>query len=142
VLGDGQVLQSGARREVFSHPASRQVGRLLGIDNLFDAIVGADNWNATLARSPAAPAIPQGTSVLWQVPPEAVGVVPGGADGSITDVIDLGRSVEVLLTLAGGQQLRARLLDASQLAIGDSCRVDVPPDAITIWPAPVGDEPA
>jgi ABC-type sulfate/molybdate transport systems ATPase subunit len=34
VVSDGQVLQSGSCRDVYQRPASVEIGRLLGIDNL------------------------------------------------------------------------------------------------------------
>ena len=42
VVSDGQVLQSGSCRDVYQRPASAEIGRLLGIDNLFEGVAGAD----------------------------------------------------------------------------------------------------
>jgi ABC-type Fe3+/spermidine/putrescine transport system ATPase subunit/ABC-type sulfate transport system permease component len=149
VVRDGQVLQSGSCREVYQRPASVEVGRLLGIDNLFEGEAGADG--VLLAggdRAPLATAAPAGAAVLWQVPPEALrvrlGPSPSAANGStvdlgqgrVTDVIDLGRTVEVAVLLAAGIELRARALEVPDLSVGAACRVETDPDAVSVWPKP------
>ena len=122
VVSDGQVLQSGSCRDVYQRPASAEIGRLLGIDNLFEGVAGADGvLLADGDRGPGVPGggvpvdlatgLPAGARLLWQVPPEALRVRPGpspsGATGStvdlgrgrVTDVVDLGRTVEVVVVL-------------------------------------------
>jgi molybdate transport system permease protein len=143
VVSDGLVLQSGSCREVFQRPGSVHVGQLLGIDNLFEGAVPP--W---LARK-----FPTGTRLLWQVPPEAVRVVPcptrPRADphpdtdspplelglGRVSDIIDLGRTVEVVVALASTGEIRARAVQLPNLTIGASCRVEADPDAVSVWPA-------
>jgi ABC-type sulfate/molybdate transport systems ATPase subunit/ABC-type sulfate transport system permease component len=142
VVSDGQVLQSGSCRDVYKRPVSAEVGRLLGIDNLFEGIAG-DGVQAGLATR-----LPAGTRLLWQVPPEALRVHPslsprgpngqtvdlGG--GQVTDIIDLGRVVEVVVLLSSGTELRSRTLEVPGLTVGDSCRVETDPDAVSVWPEP------
>ena len=142
VVSDGQVLQSGSCRDVYQRPASVQVGRLLGIDNLFEAAVGADG---ALLPDGLAGGLPVGTRLLWQVPPEAVRVRPGESppgvgrpavdlgQGRVTDVIDLGRTVEVVVELSPGVELRARTLEVPDLRVGDPCRVETEAEAISVW---------
>jgi ABC-type Fe3+/spermidine/putrescine transport system ATPase subunit len=168
VMSDGQVLQSGSCRSVFQRPASAQIGRLLGIENLFEGAAGADGvlladsvlladgvlvaggnraaGGAVLAGLAAG--LPAGARLLWQVPPEALrvrtGPLPSGANGSavdlgrgrVTDVVDLGRAVEVVVTLASGIELRARTLEVPDLAVGAECRVETDPDAVSVWSEP------
>jgi ABC-type sulfate/molybdate transport systems ATPase subunit len=162
VVSDGQVLQSGSCREVYQHPASAQIGRLLGIDNLFEGAAGADGvllagrdcgrgdpgvpGDGDLAGLAAGR--PAGARLLWQVPPEALRVrpepAPSGGSGSIvdlgrgrvTDVIDLGRTVEVVVVLASGIELRARTLEVPDLSVGAACRVETDRGAVSVWPAP------
>jgi len=137
---------------VYQRPASAEIGRLLGIDNLFEGAAGAGG--VLLAgddRAPGVPAglatgLPAGTRLLWQVPPEALRVrpapSPSGAHGSavdfgrgqVTDVIDLGRTVEVVVLLSSGIELRARTLQLPDLRAGAACRVETDPDAMSIWP--------
>jgi TOBE domain len=79
------------------------------------------------------------------VPPEALRVRPGpspsGAHGSgvdlgqgqVTDIVDLGRTVEVVALLPSGIELRARTLEVPDLSVGDACRVETDPDAVSVW---------
>jgi ABC-type sulfate/molybdate transport systems ATPase subunit/ABC-type sulfate transport system permease component len=135
VLSDGQVLQSGSCRDVYQRPASTEVGRLLGIDNLFDGGVPMS----------LATGLPAGARLLWQVPPEAlrvrVGPSPSGANGSavdlgqgrVTDIVELGRTVEVVVVLSSGIELRSRTLEAPDLGVGAACRVETDREAVSVW---------
>ena len=159
VVSDGQVLQSGSCRDVYQRPASAEIGRLLGIDNLFEGVAGADGVLLVGGdRAPGASAggIPiglatgllPGARLLWQVPPEALRIRPGpspsGAHGSavdlgrgrVTDVIDLGRSVEVVVVLSSGIELRARTLEVPDLSVGAACRVETDTEAVSVWSEP------
>jgi ABC-type sulfate/molybdate transport systems ATPase subunit/ABC-type sulfate transport system permease component len=157
VVSDGQVLQSGSCRDVYQRPASAKIGRLLGIDNLFEGAAGAGGVLLTgrdLGPGVAgggvpvglAAGLPAGARLLWQVPPEAVRVrpdpSPSGGNGStvdlgpgrVTDIIDLGRTVEVVVLLSSGIELRARTLEVPDLSIGAACRVETDRGAVSIWP--------
>jgi ABC-type sulfate/molybdate transport systems ATPase subunit/ABC-type sulfate transport system permease component len=159
VLSDGQVLQSGSCRDVYQRPASAEIGRLLGIDNLFEGVAGADG--VLLAGRDGSPGVPgggvpvgratglaPGARLLWQVPPEALrvrsGPSPSGADGPavdfgpglVTDVVDLGRTVEMVVQLSCGLELRARTIEVPDLSAGAACRVAADAEAVSVWPAP------
>jgi ABC-type Fe3+/spermidine/putrescine transport system ATPase subunit/ABC-type sulfate transport system permease component len=154
VVRDGQVLQSGSCRDVYQRPASAEVGRLLGIDNLFEGVAGPDGL--LLADGDQVPGVPvsfatglsAGARLLWQVPPEAVrvrsGPSPSGANGSavdfgqgrVADIVDLGRTVEVVVALASGIELRARALEIPDLSVGDACRLETDAEAVSAWSAP------
>jgi ABC-type Fe3+/spermidine/putrescine transport system ATPase subunit/ABC-type sulfate transport system permease component len=158
VVSDGRVLQSGRCRDVYQRPASAEVGRLLGIDNLFEGTATADGAllagattpgsGASAASVPAglAAGLPDGTPLLWHVPPEALRVCPlpspPGASsatvdlgtGRVTDVIDLGRAVEVVVALSDGIELRSRSLTAPDLGIGAACRLEADAEAVSVWP--------
>ena len=158
VVSDGQVLQSGTCREVYQRPASAKIGRLLGIDNLFEGVAGADGVHAAtgdraLSVPGAVPAglatgLPIGARLLWQVPAEALRVRPGpspsAANGSavdfgpgrVTDVIDLGRTIEVVVALPSGLELRARSLELPDLTVGTACRVETDTEAVSVWTEP------
>jgi ABC-type Fe3+/spermidine/putrescine transport system ATPase subunit/ABC-type sulfate transport system permease component len=156
VVSDGQVLQSGSCRDVYQRPASAEIGRLLGIDNLFEGATGADGvLLAGRDRGPGVPGgdvpvglatgLPAGARLLWQVPPEALRVRPGpspsGGNGStvdlgrgrVTDIIDLGRTVEVVVMLSAGIELRARTLEVPDLSVGAVCRVETDRAAVSVW---------
>ncbi|HTW04195.1 MAG TPA: TOBE domain-containing protein, partial [Streptosporangiaceae bacterium] len=86
--------------------------------------------------------------LLWQVPPEALrvreGPSPSGANGSavdlgrgrVTDVVDLGRTVEVVVELSSGIEIRARTLEVPDLSVGAACRVETDSEAMSVWSAP------
>jgi molybdate transport system permease protein len=159
VVSDGQVLQSGSCRDVYQRPASVEVGRLLGIDNLFTAAAGPDGTLVTGDRAWPVPGdgvpvslaagFPAGTRLLWQVPPEAVRVRAAGSPrgagpstvdlgpGRVADVIDLGRTVEVVVESPSGVGLLARTLTVPDLSVGDGCRVETEAGALSVWPEQV-----
>ncbi len=154
VVRDGHVLQSGKCREVYQRPASAEIGRLLGIDNLFEGVAGPDGL--LLADGDRALGVPvgfatgmsAGARLLWQVPPEALrvrsGPSPSGANGSavdfgrgtVADIVDLGRTVEVVVALASGLELRARALEMPDLSVGDACRLETDTEAVSAWLVP------
>jgi ABC-type Fe3+/spermidine/putrescine transport system ATPase subunit/ABC-type sulfate transport system permease component len=157
VVRDGRVLQSGSCREVYQRPASAEIGRLLGVDNLSEGAAGPDGMLlADLDRGPGVPGggipidlstgLPAGARLLWQVPPEALRVRPGqspsGGNGSavdlgqgrVTDIVDLGRTVEVVVWLSSGIELRARSLEVPDLSVGAACRVEADRAAVSVWP--------
>jgi ABC-type Fe3+/spermidine/putrescine transport system ATPase subunit/ABC-type sulfate transport system permease component len=164
VVSDGQVLQSGSCRDVYQRPASAQIGRLLGIDNLFEGIAGSGGvLLAAGDRGPGVPGdgapvglvtgLPSGARLLWQVPPEALRVrlgpwLPDGdsptldlGQGRVTDIIDLGRTIEVVVVLSSGIELRARTLEMPDFSVGAACRVETDRDAVSVWPEAAVTEP-
>jgi ABC-type Fe3+/spermidine/putrescine transport system ATPase subunit/ABC-type sulfate transport system permease component len=159
VLSDGQVLQSGSCRDVYQRPASVEIGRLLGIENLFEGAAGADGLLLVGGdHAPGGPVggvpvgfatgLPSGARLLWQVPPEALrvcsGPSPSGTNGSavdfgrglVTDVVDLGRTVEVVVALSSGFELRARTLEVPGLSVGAACQVEADTEAVSVWSEP------
>jgi ABC-type Fe3+/spermidine/putrescine transport system ATPase subunit/ABC-type sulfate transport system permease component len=164
VVSDGQVLQSGSCRDVYQRPASAQIGRLLGIDNLFEGIAGSGGvLLAGRDRGPGFPGdgvpvglvtgLPSGARLLWQVPPEALRVrlgpwLPDGnsptldlGPGRVTDIIDLGRTIELVVVLSSGIELRARTLEMPDFSVGAACRVETDRDAVSVWPQAAVTEP-
>jgi ABC-type Fe3+/spermidine/putrescine transport system ATPase subunit/ABC-type sulfate transport system permease component len=159
VVKDGRVLQSGSCREVYRQPASAEIGHLLGIDNLFEGVADADGLllaDGSLASGAAGGSVPvryttglpAGARLLWQVPPEALRVRPGSSTsaangsavdlgaGRVSDIVDLGRTVELVVTLASGPEVRARTLDAPDLSVGAACQVETDTDAVSVWSVP------
>jgi ABC-type sulfate/molybdate transport systems ATPase subunit/ABC-type sulfate transport system permease component len=130
VVSNGQVLQSGSCRDVYQRPSSVEIGRLLGIDNLFECGAGD-------AR------------LLWQVPPEALRIrtetsssYAGSSTvelgrGWVTDIVDLGRTVEVVVELNSGEELRSRIQELPDLIVGTACRVDADVEDVSVWPRPL-----
>ena len=161
VVREGQVLQSGTCRDVYQRPASAEIGRLLGIDNLFEGVafpagvllVGEDCPTSSSGGGFSVGLVtgfPAGARLLWQVPPEALRVCPvpppSRAKGSVvdlgqgrvTDIVDLGRTVEVVVELAPGVELRARALEVPDLSTGVACWVETDVEAVSVWLEPPG----
>jgi ABC-type Fe3+/spermidine/putrescine transport system ATPase subunit/ABC-type sulfate transport system permease component len=137
VISDGRALQSGSTRDLFTHPSSPEVGRLLGVANLHRAVVDADGWIATegvrIAASTGgmAPATP----VLWSIRPERVALVDtGGLSGSFTDVADVGTATDLFISIATGLEIHARTTEMVNFEIGDQCQLELPSEAISVWP--------
>ncbi len=140
VLFEGAALQSGPSPQVFSHPASPTVARLLGIPNLHRAVVSSEGLIDAEGTMLAADtgAIAANTAVLWSIRPEHVRVQPEGPiAGTLTDIADLGTATELEIALANGLRLAARTGDRIRLELGQPCRIELPREAITLWPDPV-----
>ena len=137
VIEGGKLLQAGARAEVFGRPASARVARLLGIRNLVEGrIVERGLLEAGGVQfHVAADSLPPGVDVRWCVPAECIAL---GARGShratVLDVADLGSSSEIQLRLQG-LELTARTPTPASLRPGTECYVELPAEAIRIWPA-------
>jgi len=159
VLRDGKVLQSGSCRDVFQHPASAEIGRLLGIDNLFECVASSNgvlfsvkNQATGIAEGTLevglATGLLAGARVLFQVPPEALRIRTGSSptrinDGSfdlgrgrVSDIIDFGRTVEVVVELGPGIELRARTNEIPDLSVGAPCWVATEVGDVSFWPNP------
>jgi ABC-type Fe3+/spermidine/putrescine transport system ATPase subunit/ABC-type sulfate transport system permease component len=138
VVADGRLLQAGPRAEVYNRPASPQVARLLGIQNLGHGVV-AEPGTLTVGElriGAETGDLPAGGDVLWTIRPDHVAVAAAGAYPAIVDdVADIGTITTLTVRLPGGPELRVRTTDPGELAPGDACRVDLDPAAITVWPS-------
>ncbi len=162
VVSNGRVLQSGRCRDVYQRPASVEIGRLLGFDNLFEGVAASEgvllDGRTRASGTPGGAhvslvtGLPDGARVLWHVPPEALQVRSGSSPthfngstvdfgpGRVLDVIDLGRTAEVVVALASGLELRARTIDLPDLIVDGNCRLETELAAVSIWPALADDE--
>lgn len=135
LLVDGRVLQAGPTSEVLAHPASPTAASLLGIRNLGPGVIEepgvlrAGGLRVTLAQAGPAP----GTPVTWCVPPEEVGLTGDGHPATVLDVVRLGPAVELVVELAGGGELTVITPPGATPAVGEQCRVSLPPEAVTVW---------
>ena len=138
IVDDGRLLQAGPRAEIYNRPASPQVARLLGIQNLAHGVVaepGAITVGDLRIRADTG-GLPAGGEVLWTIRPDHVCVARRGAYPAIVDdVADIGTITTLTLRLPGGTELRARTTDPGELRPGDACQVDLDPAAITLWPS-------
>jgi ABC-type Fe3+/spermidine/putrescine transport system ATPase subunit/ABC-type sulfate transport system permease component len=137
VISHGGALQSGTTRQTFTRPASPEVARLLGISNLNRAVLESYGWiNADgVLIAVESGDISPGTAVLWSIRPERVSVrLSTGLPGTFTDIADVGTAVDLFISLTEHLEIQARTADQVEFEVGDECRVDLPPEAITLWP--------
>jgi ABC-type Fe3+/spermidine/putrescine transport system ATPase subunit/ABC-type sulfate transport system permease component len=137
VISNGVAVQSGSTRETFTRPASPEVARLLGIANLHRGEVESDgriNADGVLVPADSGHLTP-GTAVLWSIRPERVSFRPsGGLPGIFTDIADVGTAVDLFIALGDRLEIQARAVGPVDFQIGDACHVELPPEAITLWP--------
>jgi molybdate transport system permease protein len=145
VLADGAVLQSGTNRSVFSRPASAQVAKLLGVENMNVGTVRSSNTidvGGTTFRVPDMD-FKAGTPVWWSIAPERVNVssmVHGAAGavfesvtGTVVDIADMGSTYDIFVNVADGVELLARTSGALDVEVGSQCRIEFDRAAISLW---------
>jgi molybdate transport system permease protein len=139
VMAAGRVLQTGATPAVFSEPNSPQVARLLGIPNPQRGVVTAPGLLEAEGFSLAVEAgdLAAGTPVLWSIRPDRVGVTLGsGVAGTVVDVIDTGTGIDLYVAVSPSVEIQARTSsDIGDLRVGQGVTLDLPRDALTVWPA-------
>lgn len=142
VLAGGRVLQAGTVRALFSCPASAEVAHLLGIANFGEGWVRAPGevlLGGAAVRA-ATGELSAGTRVHWSVVPEAISVERPSADlvaARVCDLADLGATLEVVVAIENGPELRARLIDDPGVAVGAPCGVRFG-DGLRVWSTPEG----
>ena len=144
VVSDGAALQAGTSREVFAHPASPRVARLLGIANLLPARVldGAISCDGVTIGADAAAL--EGKDVSWSVRPERVTFVARGAaldqgrvttlSGTVLDAAYVGVASDYLVRIGPSTTLLVRSADATQWSVGESCTLAIHADDVSLWP--------
>jgi ABC-type sulfate/molybdate transport systems ATPase subunit/ABC-type sulfate transport system permease component len=137
VISDGKELDSGTVRRTFARPGSPEVARLLGIPNLNQAVVASDGLidadGMLIAVEPNG--ISAGTPVLWSIRPERVSLTGSdGLRGVFTDVADVGAAVDLFVSLSAHLEIQVRTVAHDGYEIGNACFLDLPPEAITLWP--------
>lgn len=149
VIANGRTLQSGSSRQVFARPASPEVASLLGISNLHNATVvspGLIDAQGALITTKVTD-LPPGQSVLWSIRPERVRVsrtndlsqsrqdeVGTTLVGTLVDVVDIGTAFDLFIAIAPELEIQARTADLIDYYAGGRCRIELPVDAISLWP--------
>jgi molybdate transport system permease protein len=144
VIAEGRLLQAGSIRDVYARPSSPQVARLIGMQNLNHAVAVSptDLLTGGVVISTASHGMPQGSDVLWCIRPEHVAISRTGRyPVEVIDSADLGGTTTAIVGLGGAVELRVRTIGPVDLAVGSASRVDLDPDAITVWPATSLPEP-
>jgi molybdate transport system permease protein len=136
VIADGRLLQAGPRNEVYNRPASPEVARLLGIQNLTPGTVAGPGEiiAGTLRIRADTGELPTGSDILWCIRPDRIAIAEqGDYEAVITDIADIGTLVTLTVQLTDGPELRIRTAGADGLDLGDRCRIDLKPESITLW---------
>ncbi|HEX6475998.1 MAG TPA: ABC transporter ATP-binding protein, partial [Acidimicrobiales bacterium] len=136
VIAEGRILQAGPRAEVFGQPASPEVARLLGMQNLNPGQLTAPDrlvsGGIELGVRPVG--LPPGTDVLWSIRPEHISLASNGRyRATVLDAVDLGTTTELLLHIGDDLELRARPGAAPAAEPGQRHRIDLPSDGIHVW---------
>jgi molybdate transport system permease protein len=137
VISDGASLQAGDTRRLFSRPSSPEVARLLGVPNLRRGVITSDGRmnadGALLAVDAGGLAVD--TAVLWSIRPEHIRLQQtGGLPGTLVDIADLGTVTELTVALTETLELELHTPDDTDLRIGQSCHLELPSEAISVWP--------
>ena len=142
VMRDGLAEQVGAAREIYERPRSRFVADFIGDINMTEAQVETVENGAALFRVAeglrARAAIPQGRELkagakaTLALRPERVRLSGEGAPAVVADAVYAGDDTLYILSLPGGETLRARASNADgrpPLSPGDSARLQIDEDA-------------
>ena len=136
VISDGTAIQQGSTTDVFGRPASAEVASLIGVANTGAGVVEGDDRitsQGTVIGAPTAGLAP-GARVEWGVRAEDVSINPNGAYlATVVDAVNAGSMSEVTVAI-GSLQLSARGTTGPLPRAGAPCRVDIPADAVMVWP--------
>ncbi|HUY83690.1 MAG TPA: ATP-binding cassette domain-containing protein [Steroidobacteraceae bacterium] len=136
VLESGLALQTGRTAEVFRRPASETVGRLLGADNVAAGIAAgprAIDVGGGVTVAVDGPDLRPGERVGWSFAAQRAHLAPTGAYAAVVEeVVEVGMLRDLTVRLG---EARVRVAGASTpYARGESCRFDLDPGAIQVWP--------
>jgi ABC-type sulfate/molybdate transport systems ATPase subunit len=153
VLHEGAVLQEGPREDVFHHPASPQVARLIGVRNVLRGVVSdVSDQGAEVAIGHLRTYLPGvravvGSALTIGIRPEHVVAKPASvaspANGTLVQDVDMGLARRVAITLGSGPDGKDLSIYAD-LAPGtakvlthplpDLWNVMLPAHAVHVWP--------
>ena len=152
VMHQGELMQLGAPREVYTRPANRTVADFMGLVNLVpvrvvraagdDSVVAvADSHEVAVALPPrAAP----GSRVQLAFRPENVRLVPiapgraaeaGLVPGTVAEVTFLGNLTDCYVTLADGTRVRVQADPGATLEVGHAVAVYLDTRAASVFEA-------
>ena len=146
VMHQGEVMQLGPPREVYTRPASKTVADFMGLVNLIPGRVvraaGDDSLVAVGGGTPVAVALPPGAvagqAVQVAVRPESLSLTALGASdlaGEVADVTFLGNLIDCHVTLADGTRVRVQAGAGDALAAGQKVGVRFDRHATSVFEA-------
>lgn len=136
VIDAGRVLQSGSVHDVLRHPNSAHVATLLGYRNIhvgrvMDPSTSLAGTGKFLMNTRS---LESGHPMSFSIRPEHVAVCETGFyEGVILDVVDLGAVMAAVVEISG-LRFESVSLQPYPVPAGSRCRVDLPCEAITVWP--------
>ena len=136
VIAGGRGLQAGPTETVFRRPANETVARLLGAEMTAQG-VAADATSISVGAGVtlkfAGPPLQPNAAVGWSVAPARVRLNATGAyEGRIESVVPVGMQRHLVIGI--GNARIASTAGTTAPAPGETCRFDIDPDAIQIWP--------
>ena len=139
VLEDGRPIQQGRASEVFAHPASPTVAGLLGIPNTHTGTIRRSGRIESAGVQLTAPTgnLPPGTHITWAVRPEDITINASGTyQATMLDTVTIGATHEITVTIET-LELMIRTTQYPTIAVGSNARLDIPAEAIKLWPTEV-----
>jgi iron(III) transport system ATP-binding protein len=153
VMHQGEIMQLGAPREVYAHPANKTVADFMGLINLIPGrilkLAGEDSVVAVGGRHPIRLALPpgavEGQAVQVAVRPEnlrlsaptpgaiteGVGTVPG----KVAEVTFLGNLIDCHVTLEDGTRVRVQVDPGQTMEVGQRVSVRFDSEASSVFSA-------
>jgi molybdate transport system permease protein len=136
VLENGGVLQAGPTADVFRRPANETAAGLLGARNPGRGVVVSSNGiglGGGIVLEVAGSTLDSGRHVGWSFPPADARPGTFGAYRGLV-CATLASGMERHLAVRVGDALVRISAGRTAVAPGDSCRFDVDPAAIQVWP--------
>jgi len=136
VMHEGEIMQLGAPRAVYTRPANKTVADFMGLVNLIPGRViraaGDDSLVAVGGEHPIAAALSQsavgGQAVQVAIRPESLRLTPpalasiadplGTVPGKVADVTFLGNIIDCWVTLDDGTRVRVQVDSSQTLEVG------------------------
>jgi iron(III) transport system ATP-binding protein len=151
VMHQGQVLQLGTPREVYSHPASRTVADFMGLVNLIpvriSSVAGDEGTVAVGGDHHLAVALPPGMttgqtvqlairpeSLRLMAPAAGAALPPGALAGKVTEVTFLGNLSDCHVALSDDTRVRVQVDAGQLLEVGQLVWLDLDTGAASVFP--------
>jgi iron(III) transport system ATP-binding protein len=148
VMRDGRIEQAGTPQEVYERPGTTFVADFIGVSNLIEGVVDGRSENGTLlvrtaaglVRAHAPAELTVGQAVVLGVRAERVRMTgaSGRAEswvGVVRERAFLGETVDHLVSVGGGLELRVRSAAASALPTGAEVALEFDEAAASLLPA-------
>ena len=149
VMHQGEIMQCGPPREVYTQPANKTVADFMGLVNLIAGRVlraaGGESLVAVGGSHPIGLALPpgltEGQTVQVAIRPESLQMTPttgaaeppGSVPGKVADVTFLGNVVDCHVVLDDGARLRIQLDPRQTFEVGQRVAVRFDPEATSVF---------